>query len=1133
MAVKRMLHMDGLEKRMRTLLLVLFLGTLLDMGAARGPGEQTAPVGEITCALVPDRALGFHESPVFHLLEVELSKEPGLALLERAQVDKILAERALQLAFSPQGCEERQRLGTLLGARVLVLLQASEKKTEEKSGATTRFLEVVVVDTDTGLRMDHRETKWDLESPQKTSAFLVELIKKTLARRSSGIRTIVAIPPFVSEDLLHRYDAMQSGCAALFEQHLAGVPNVWVIELEEAHAILNETAISGKDPVKRALQPYFINGRYRNTDIGGKQGPIQIHVQINQENTPVYEISKADVPPDQLGSWTASIANTFLQERLKQPAKPFDAEAEANELRSRSGVFREIGEWKKALDLLEAALLIRPNDPVLHVEALEVLPGVVRGFYMPQKPRPEFLDMARRALLYAQTGADHMDFILSLVEKTEQKMDSAQNGRLYNAGERLRKTIEPICGDMWLDEEAKQLAAGVLKRQRETQGRLEKLRAASSRVSAAPPASGDPLGAPYHAYLAEMRSRHSMNESAGNGGNLPPQLPMLKVRALILLPNDQARAIYYEEMEKIGPYEKMFAAWGRLRNAIKVPDSAIQARALKESLTKMEEIGSTGIRLLADEYLLDLVGDMIQINEWSVASAREKMRILLRVFHILGQHRSLNCRLASREYEMLLSTLKMIKPADAELQEFLGEIGRLGGVESVFAGLLQVEMAEKKPDERARKIPLVAADLHKKVQAAGLPPAAQQYLDNMISAKESYIREHAQPGLASAAEISFSDFAPFSQAQDTQERLVDWIPCGGAVDGVCFPGRLLVLREKGETTLVHEAANTEGRFTSIAYDGRWLWAALGGRILVVDPKKGTVAGTVSEEDGLPGGRMCLAALSPGLVCAAGGFDRGWCATVRFGDSGRKTVAVFHEARKRTGNTMDAQEAFAPCFAVAVRDPQGEHARVLVGKEEGKGIYSSLILQADPFGGRPPNVSRHRPLCQQDFWEANGAVYWAEGSTRAWYVMRMSAPTFASELFFRPAEWKETRVLEDERSVYLAFLGSQPIILNGQTDEDFRKEPLCWLLDPSGKWLCELKGQAPRKDLRGEEFSSRPVFTRSSHYGLLGIYSTSYGKTFYRVAAGTDLPALAAKWSEIAPEGRRVIPGRAMGPQNRR
>jgi len=58
MAAKRMLDADVLEKRMRTLLLVLFLGAFPDMNTARARGEQTRPVGEITCALVPDKALG-------------------------------------------------------------------------------------------------------------------------------------------------------------------------------------------------------------------------------------------------------------------------------------------------------------------------------------------------------------------------------------------------------------------------------------------------------------------------------------------------------------------------------------------------------------------------------------------------------------------------------------------------------------------------------------------------------------------------------------------------------------------------------------------------------------------------------------------------------------------------------------------------------------------------------------------------------------------------------------------------------------------------------------------------------------------------------------------------------------------
>ncbi|GAH35778.1 unnamed protein product, partial [marine sediment metagenome] len=48
---------------------------------------------QITCALIPDRMLGFAESATFQLLEVELSNKPNLVLLERVEIEKILEEK--------------------------------------------------------------------------------------------------------------------------------------------------------------------------------------------------------------------------------------------------------------------------------------------------------------------------------------------------------------------------------------------------------------------------------------------------------------------------------------------------------------------------------------------------------------------------------------------------------------------------------------------------------------------------------------------------------------------------------------------------------------------------------------------------------------------------------------------------------------------------------------------------------------------------------------------------------------------------------------------------------------------------------------------------------------------------------
>lgn len=86
----------------------------------------------LTCALLPDKALGFANSAVFSLLEVEVSRDPALALLQRAEIDKILQEQTLQLALAAGGVGARRGLGTLLKARMLVVLRAEEKQVERK-----------------------------------------------------------------------------------------------------------------------------------------------------------------------------------------------------------------------------------------------------------------------------------------------------------------------------------------------------------------------------------------------------------------------------------------------------------------------------------------------------------------------------------------------------------------------------------------------------------------------------------------------------------------------------------------------------------------------------------------------------------------------------------------------------------------------------------------------------------------------------------------------------------------------------------------------------------------------------------------------------------------------------------------
>ena len=150
----------------------------------------------VTCALLPDSGLGFSESAAFELAQVELSKQPGVALLERSEIDKVLQEQSFQMAFAPEGGADRRQLGNLLKADILVILHA--RGTEE-----VRSLDIVIAETKTGLRVLTDIVSWDEKDPLTTVSEISGAVKRGLAKASEPTRMIAAVPPFVSDDLSH------------------------------------------------------------------------------------------------------------------------------------------------------------------------------------------------------------------------------------------------------------------------------------------------------------------------------------------------------------------------------------------------------------------------------------------------------------------------------------------------------------------------------------------------------------------------------------------------------------------------------------------------------------------------------------------------------------------------------------------------------------------------------------------------------------------------------------------------------------------------------------------------------------------------------------------------------------------
>ena len=312
------------------------------------------------CALIVDPGMGLDRSPLVGLLEVKLAQQKHVTLLERTEIDKVLREQQLQLLFSPEATSKRAALGQLLKADLLLLLRGAEAK----KGAGG--VDVVVCETASGLRL-RIASVFDGDDNKKVTR-VVALLDQSLVVYGGPRRQIVAVPPLVSKDFLHDYDYLGRFFSRTIEEMLVSIPGVVAVELEEARAIAHEQMLTSTQPgVQRPLQALFIWGEYKTSK--SDAGPIvSLSLTLRQE--------EKDLDTRSADSLSQDAAVEFAQKTVRQwivqasgAASRRDPEAEVRELVARADTLARSVDHLQELNLIEAALLIQPNNSELHFRA--------------------------------------------------------------------------------------------------------------------------------------------------------------------------------------------------------------------------------------------------------------------------------------------------------------------------------------------------------------------------------------------------------------------------------------------------------------------------------------------------------------------------------------------------------------------------------------------------------------------------------------------------------------------------------------------------------------------------------------------------------------------------------------------
>ncbi|MEA3210301.1 MAG: hypothetical protein QOE70_3358 [Chthoniobacter sp.] len=344
------------------------------------------------------------------LLAVELSKAGGIELVERAELEKLGTESAVQRMFVTDAVNQRRSAGALLKADLLLLLSRENIQEQE-------CLKVVLADPHNGsrLRVGLLPANAALD---ETCREIVRIARETIARFPTGAKTIIGVSPFLSRALVHDYDYLQSSLGYLLETALSAAPGVAVIEMEEAEALRQEANVAGSGQVSRVV-PLLVRGEFTvQPGPGRPEFSLKIEVSDGARVWPTMAPA-APVPlPGVVAYLGRELPTQILALVRPGLAHPFSPEAEFGSLVARAEEFARAGANLYSTGLREAAVLLQDSEAqrkLLIREYCALMRSSTHRVYhdAPGKPRDEKMvrEAKDRALSEWRLACSHLDFL--------------------------------------------------------------------------------------------------------------------------------------------------------------------------------------------------------------------------------------------------------------------------------------------------------------------------------------------------------------------------------------------------------------------------------------------------------------------------------------------------------------------------------------------------------------------------------------------------------------------------------------------------------------------------------------------------------------------------------------------------
>ena len=405
------------------------------------------------------------------LLTAALSALPEFELVERDDLDSALRELEIDNLFGTRSSNARLQLGQTLKADVLLLL-----KQVDRDGAS--YLQWTFAECSLGARLRSNVAVLDSEQPERTVLQIVDDVQKTRERFSNGVEQLIAVSPFLSQDLRHDHDQLQHGLATILGESLQAFPGIAVLEIDEARSIATERE-HGTNPEKvekpgrPRIRRLFISGSYSTATTDGAskvagtlrvpsashashgtrsvpatldpdRSPIRVRVELamtDERDQTQHRVVIEDSLDEVLNHFRIEIAGELLKQGRSAQAPVLTAVQQQQLLADRSQLFSQLGAWSQSIPLREASLLLKSDDEVLRA-ALVADIRLLMSYHFRETLRDQSLGrLTRRAdqLALFHRAAPHIEW---LIRHRSLSIEDASN-LIFETCLRLRHHCQP------------------------------------------------------------------------------------------------------------------------------------------------------------------------------------------------------------------------------------------------------------------------------------------------------------------------------------------------------------------------------------------------------------------------------------------------------------------------------------------------------------------------------------------------------------------------------------------------------------------------------------------------------------------------------------------------------------------